>query len=425
MTYAQARKILESRQEARVELGLERVSRHLSRLGHPERAWASIHVAGTNGKGSVCAMLDRVLREADLKTGLFTSPHIRDVRERIRVDGRPIPRAAFARLMGRARAAERGEKLSYFELLTSVAFQYFAARGVDVAVLETGLGGRLDATNVVERPLACVITSVDIDHTGYLGRTIRLIAGEKAGIIKSGTPVFCPNLPEEAMAVVRRKARSLGAPLRVVRPWRSLNTDWNHNNQVVGFRGRNYRLSLLGGRQPQNAALAHAAVKTALNRGREGKLERAFRAGLRNVSVPGRFEVRRVGRRTVVVDGAHNQEAIGHLRETLDRWSWSKSPIRVIIGVLRDKDARAMLRAFGRGLQDVVAVTPPGPRALPAADLAGLIRHEAPGARVRAASDVSTALREWLMEPKAPQLAVVCGSFLLVGPALSVLGNDD
>lgn len=421
MNFAGALKALDRRQESRIELGLRRVTRHLSLLGNPHRDFPAIHVAGTNGKGSVCAMLERVLRSAGLRTGLYTSPHLDDVRERIRIDGRPIPRRTFARHMSRALEAEGSERLTYFELLTSAAFQCFSADRVDVAILETGLGGRLDATNVLPHPLACVITSIGIDHTAFLGNTLKKIAEEKAGIIKAGTPVICPALADEAMAVVRRRARSLGSPLHVVRAWRSLATN-SRTRRIVGPRGIRYELSLLGGRQPQNAALAYAALRQAAGSARIKNLDKAFSDGLKRVACPGRFDVIRCGRRVAIVDGAHNPEAIRSLRRSLA--GIGRQPTRFIIGVLKDKDASAMLRALGPGLTDVVAVTPPSGRALPAARLVPLIRSASPGAAVTESSTVSRALKDWLADPKAPSRAVVCGSFYLVGPALKALGRD-
>ena len=183
--YEKALAALNGRQETRIHLGLGRVRRLLAALGGPQEAYPSVHVAGTNGKGSVCAMLDSVLREAGLRVGLYTSPHLHDVRERIRVGGRPIGPAAFAKAMRRVLAAET-EPLTYFEMLTATAFVHFRAAGVDVAVLETGLGGRLDATNVVLRPLACLIPAVDFDHMDWLGDSLASIAREKAGILKAG-----------------------------------------------------------------------------------------------------------------------------------------------------------------------------------------------------------------------------------------------
>ncbi|MDD5305276.1 MAG: Mur ligase family protein, partial [Elusimicrobia bacterium] len=182
MIFAEALAVLEERQETKIVLGLGRVRAHLARLGDPHLAVPAIHVAGTNGKGSTCAILSAVLSAAGYSTGLFISPHLLSVRERISVDGREISESEFSRFMARALAADKKKELTYFELLTSIAFQHFADKKCAVMVLETGLGGRLDATNVIPRPLAAIVTSIDYDHQAYLGETLKAIAREKAGI---------------------------------------------------------------------------------------------------------------------------------------------------------------------------------------------------------------------------------------------------
>ena len=399
MTYAAALRVLARRQESRILLGLCRIRRVLGRLGGPHEGLPAIHVAGTNGKGSTCAILESVLRAAGARTGLYLSPHLSSVRERIQVSGRMIPEREFARLLGRVLAAEHRGRLTYFELLTCVAFLHFRERKADAVVLETGLGGRLDATNVVPRPLACVITSIGFDHTQWLGTTLSAIAGEKAGIIKRGVPVFCPALPRPALEVVVRRARALGAPLRVVRPL--------GRRAIAG-------LPLLGCRQGVNAALA----KAVLERVRPSSL-RAWRRGLASVRLRGRCEIVRRGGRTALVDGAHNPEAAEALARTwrglrLGRARW-------IMGIMKDKDRAGVVGLLAPLIADAVAVAPRNPRALPAAELARELRRQAPAAAVRTAAGTGAALRGWLRDPSAPKTAVVCGSFYLAAEALKTL----
>ena len=419
MTFARALAALEARQEAKIKLGLGRFTAHLRRLGDPHKGLRFIHVAGTNGKGSVCAMLESVLRGAGYKTGLYISPHLRDVRERIGLSGRPIPAKAFAALMQRALKSDPKSELTYFELLTSVAFQFFALSRAEAVVLETGLGGRLDATNVVD-PMVSVITSIDFDHMAFLGSTIRKIAAEKAGIIKRGRPVVCPRLRPEAMPVIAAKARALGAPLRVVKPWTRVSADWRFNCQrLKDEHGRRFDLGLLGGRQPANAAVARAALQAAapllaVN-------DAAVRRGLAKVSWPGRFEVRRLGSKTLILDGAHNVEAMTALRETLDASPWRRGRILYILGMLKDKDVAGALRALGGSLDEVVTVRPESPRALDPVDLAGEVRARAKGAHVTVERDVQTALKAWRYSAEGAPVAVVCGSFYLVGAAREAL----
>jgi len=420
MTYPQALRVLAARQEGRIRLGLSRLRRSLRRLGSPHEALPCLHVAGTNGKGSTCAILESVLRAAGYRTGLYLSPHLRCVRERIRVRGRPVPEADFARLLGRAAAADPEGELTYFELLTIVAFLHFRELDAEAVVLETGLGGRLDATNAVQRPLACVITSIAFDHTQWLGRTLSCIAGEKAGIIKPGVPVFCPSLPPEAMRVVAGRAAAQRAPLTVVRrPWRTVSVRWRDNRQTLSDGRRRYEIHLLGARQGRNAALARAALEGV--RGSLPVTEAAWRRGLARVRLPGRCEVLRADGRTAIVDGAHNPEAMSQLALTLAASPWGRERVRWILGMMRDKDRAGIVARIAPRLQDAVAVSLPGFRALAAGELGRELRRQAPAALVRETEDPAAALRAWLADPAAPRTAVVCGSFYLAGAALAAL----
>jgi dihydrofolate synthase/folylpolyglutamate synthase len=400
MTYAQALAALDRRQETRIRLGLGRLRRVLARLGDPQEAYPSWHVAGTNGKGSTCAILDSALREAGLRVGLYTSPHLVDVRERIKVNGVSISPGAFARHLARVIKAD----LSYFELLTAVAFLHFRERKVSAAVLETGLGGRLDATNVIKNPRSTLITSIDYDHMDWLGGTLSKIAAEKAGILKKNSPAFCPPLPSAALSVIKRTAKRVGAPLTIVRPLSSGSVDWKRGRQRLGP----YTLSLLGERQGRNVALARAALSMP---------EPVFKRALAKVRWPGRFEVRRLaGGRTLILDGAHNPEAMDSLVRTLRRSPWGKGRLRWILGLLRDKDAKAIVARARPLLRDVVAVRPPSPRALEPLALARLV-----GGKVSVEPSAAAALSSWRRDPKAPKTAVVAGSFYLVGQAKEAL----
>lgn len=416
MTYRRALAALEARQEAKIVLGLGRLKRVLARLGDPQESFQSLHVAGTNGKGSTCAILASVLSASGRRTGLYVSPHLVDVRERISVGGRAISRPAFSRSLARALKADKEGSLTYFELLTAAAFLHFRERRVEVAVLETGLGGRLDATNVVRRPLAAVISSIGYDHMNFLGETLPLIAGEKAGIIKSGRPVVCSALKPGALAVVRRRAAALRSPLTVVRrPWPCAGVDWRRGRQTLTKGSARLTLPLLGRRQGLNAALAQAALAAAgLDVG-----PKAWKRGLAAVRWPGRFEVRRVGSRTLILDGAHNPEAMAHLVATLKVSPWRRSRLRWIMGVLRDKDAAALLAEAAPFLKDVVTVRPPSPRALDPVELARLVQERAPRARVSVEPDAGAALREW--RRRGPRVAVMAGSFYLVGRVSELL----
>jgi dihydrofolate synthase/folylpolyglutamate synthase len=427
MNFKQALAQLEARQESKIKPGLERIRRHLLRLGSPEKNLRVIHIAGTNGKGSVCAILESVLRAAGYRTGFYLSPHLFNIRERVRVQGRWISEKDFALYFSRALKADSERVLSYFELMTSVAFQYFAAEGVDVAVLETGLGGRFDATNVIQRPLASVITSIDYDHMQWLGKTLSSIAFEKAGIIKEGCPVLCPGLHKDALRGISSRARVVKAPLTVVRrPLRVKTVQWKKNRQqLIDGDGKIMNLGLLGERQPMNAALARAvldAVKAELP-----VTDAAWRRGLEAVAWPGRFHVLNFKRGIAIVDGAHNPQAARALARTLKASPWSKTRCLWIIGMMKDKDAAAILKPLAPFLSSVVTVAPPSPRALSAMALAREVRRAAPKAHVIVEHDWREALESWLLgkTPQghpAVQNAVICGSFYLAGRALAVLG---
>lgn len=413
MIFAEALAVLEERQETKIVLGLGRVRAHLAELGDPHLAVPAIHVAGTNGKGSTCAILSSVLTAAGYSTGLFISPHLLSVRERISVDGRDISEAEFSRMMARALAVDKKKSLTYFELLTSIAFQYFAEKKCAVAVLETGLGGRLDATNVVPAPLAAIVTSIDYDHQAFLGDTLTAIAREKTGIFKAGRPAVRPDL------AVLRRAPLRGRPVIVREPWKGIRVDWARGRQILRApSGKSYALSLLGSRQGWNTALAQAAVDAS------GLVvpHDAWKRGLEKIIWRGRFETIKMGKKTLIVDGAHNPEAARALAETWRSSPLSGKPARWIMGVMKDKDVKGLLAPLAPFLKDVVVVRPPSPRSLDPLDFAAHLRRAAPKARITVERDPATAIRAWKNDARAPGVAVCAGSLYLAGAALKVIG---
>ncbi len=409
MTYAAALALLDARLETKIVLGLGRVRAHLASLGDPQLSVPAFHVAGTNGKGSTCAMLASVLTAAGYRTGLYTSPHLGSVRERITIDGRMITETEFAKGIARALAADKKKSLTYFELLTSVAFQHFAARKCGVMVLETGLGGRLDATNVVPAPLAAIVTSIDLDHQAYLGSTLAEIARQKTGIFKAGRPAVRPDLP------VLRRASLRGRPVVVRRPWRTVSVDWARGRQTLRApSGRAYTLSLLGARQGANVALARAAIDAS----GLAVSESAWAKGLARVAWRGRFEAMRLGRKILIIDGGHNPEAARALAATWKASPFASKPARWILGIMKDKDTAGVLKPLAPFLRDVVVVRPPSPRALDPLELAGFVRRAAPKAHVTVERDAATAIAAWRRDKKAPAVAVCAGSLYLAGAAL-------
>ena len=353
-----------------VSFGIDRMNAWVTVLGHPERATPALHIAGTNGKGSVAAMLAAILRAAGRRTGLFTSPHLVRLGERVQVDGVSLSEAEIiayvAELAPMATALELeqpGEGPSFFEFMTAMAFLQFARRKCDAAVIEVGLGGRLDATNVL-MPEVCVITSISLDHCELLGFTLAKIAGEKAGIIKPGVPVVMGRLPPEAEAVVRSVAARLGAPLRSVRE--------EFGDELAGYP----RAALEGDYQRWNAATATltarvVAEKFALN-------ETHIAAGLANVSWPGRWQRARLADgRLIVLDASHNPEGAEVLDGLLGKLvvETGRAPV-VITGVLGLARARPLLDAVGRHARAIYLARPQQARASSFDELEALVPAE-------------------------------------------------
>lgn len=346
MNYQQCLKYLEYIQNLGIKFGLDNVQTVLSSFHNPHQKYTSVSVAGTNGKGSVCAMLAKVLSLHDLQVGLFTSPHLVRVEERIRVGFRPIPVKSFCRNLTALR--ERIEKLiaskkllappTYFELLTCLAFLYFEEKEVDIAVLEVGMGGRFDATNVV-KPAVSVITTISGEHQKYLGESLSQIAFEKAGIIKPGVPVICGVEEDEAYATIKKRAEELQAPFHGVfsRKDRFLVTKKAQNHSFV-YRsdGKEYVFSpfLRGEHQGRNAAVVIVASEQLSEDWR--RLEkRKILEGIKKVKWPGRLEV--LSRRPLIIlDGAHNVEGAQALKKYIQ--DFCPSPLILIFAIMRDKE---------------------------------------------------------------------------------------
>ncbi len=342
----EALRFLESLSPSTIRLGLERVQAVLAQLGHPERRYPALHVAGTNGKGSTCAFAASALRAAGHRVGLYTSPHLVRVNERIRVGGVEISDELFGRriLEVLERHPDAATSLTYFEFGTVVAFWHFAQEAVDVTVLEVGLGGRLDATSACQ-PLVTAITPVSFDHMEYLGHTLGEIAGEKAGILKPGVPVVVSRQEPEALAAIERRAGEVGAPVLlegrdfslVARPEGGL------AYEGPGLSLEGLTLGLRGPHQLQNAAVALAAVHLLSSRGVPVSPE-ALRTGLAQARWPGRLE-ELGGSPPVLLDGAHNPAGVEVLLAGL-RSLYPGRRIHCVFGVVADKDRGPMLRAL-------------------------------------------------------------------------------
>ncbi|MBI2369911.1 MAG: bifunctional folylpolyglutamate synthase/dihydrofolate synthase [Deltaproteobacteria bacterium] len=416
MSYRDTLAYLYGLQRFGIKLGLHNIARLLEALDNPHRALTVLHIGGTNGKGSTAAMAGAILRAAGLHVGLYTSPHLTAFTERIQVDHRPIPEAQAVALADAVRAAaEREEALrpTFFEFTTAMALVHFARERVDVAVLEVGLGGRLDATNVV-RPAAAIITNVGLDHLQYLGKTVEEIAREKAGIIKPGVPVLTGARPHQGLEVIEETCAERGAPLSVLgdaiaaEPAGSGRFHYRSRSWTL----RDLELNLRGRHQVWNAALAVAGVECLAQEGLPVS-DAAVRQGLREVIWPGRLEVLRQ-RPTVLLDGAHNPDGAEALRCSL-REEFRYHRLLLVIGILEDKDIPGILGVLAP-LSDELWLC--RARAARAADLELLREHAAPLARrLTCCPTVPDALRQALARAGPADLICVTGSLYVVGEA--------
>lgn len=405
-----------------IRWGLDRTERMLADAGDPQRAYPVIHVGGTNGKGTVCAVAESVLRAAGLRTGLYTSPHLTSFRERVRIDGAPIAEAALLDSANRLWPSIEREAPSFFEATTAIAFDAFARAGVDVAVVEVGLGGRLDSTNVVV-PEVAVVTHVTVDHVDFLGSDPAGIAREKAGIAKPGVPFLTAEPDDALFGVMADEAAKAGAAIQ-----RMIDRPEIVEHAVAGtrFRARTMwgevdaRLPLAGVHQATNALLALRALELTSLRGRI-TLE-ATRRGIAGTRWPGRFQVERVGAATWIFDVAHNPAAIERLVATL-RDVRPARPLTVLLGVMGDKDWAAMLRELGAVADRLVLTRPAHAPAGRAWDPAAAADYgAAAGLDVRLVEDLPRAVHELRANERGA--VVVTGSFHTVGEALEALGID-
>ncbi len=354
--------------------GLDRIIKLCSLMGNPERGQKFIHVAGTNGKGSFCAMTESILREAGYKTGLFTSPYVVDFNERIRVNGENIPDDALGEVTAYVKsfADTMDDVPTEFELLSAIAFEYFKREECDYVVLETGMGGRLDSTNIIENPVLSVITGIALDHTSFLGSTVEEIAAEKAGIIKKGTPVLIGAMDSGAENVIRRRAEELGCSAECVDYSKIGETFVSLEGNGLVYDGVKYPLGLLGEYQIKNAAASLSAVKILCEQGIVIPGEAVTR-GLEKVKWPARFEL--LSKDPVVIyDGAHNPQGIDAAVKGIRRF-FGDGKVVLVVGVMADKDHSYMTGVISTLNCSVHTVRPDNPRAMDSVLLAEEFRN--------------------------------------------------
>ena len=402
--------------------GLERMKRFLKLCGMPQEAFKAIHIAGTNGKGSTAKILSQLLASAGYTTGLYISPHILDLTERIQLNSTPISRAQLDVLV--VKYSKLGDHcgLTFFEFMTGLAFIYFASKKVDIAVLETGLGGRFDATNTISKPLACIITDIDLDHKAILGNTLKQIAFEKAGIIKPGCPLVSGAENEIAASVIVSEANRKNTKLYRINTdfdFQHLRTDWTGGIQLFKYNGiaafKKLRLSMIGQQQLKNCSLALAACELIKDKGFNVFTGKSIET-LINVYWPGRFDIIRKGKRTYIIDGAHNPAALSRFSASWRSSPWSKTKPDIIFGMLKDKDYRQAAEIVS-GIAGRVTVCPvDSPRNASPKLLVKSFTKYIPQKNI----SVAVSLQEALSNNNG-KITLILGSLYLAGNALKIL----
>ena len=428
MTYEETLAKIDTYQRFSRRPGLERMAALLSVLGNPQEKLKFVHVAGTNGKGTVCTLISSVLTAAGYKTGLYLSPHVCDFCERIQLCGKLIPRLEFENAAERVffaadKLGQNGIKVNFFEVVTAIAMMWFAEKQCDVVVLEVGLGGRFDATNVIKTPLVSVIVSISLDHTEVLGNTVAEIAGEKCGIIKRGCPVVCsPEEPPEALEVIRAEAGKCESHLTEA----SLHNIKILNSNLAGTEllyGKNkLNLPFIGAHQIRNAATALAVLNILKGMGWNIS-SAALRNGFTAARLPARLEV--LSREPpVLIDGAHNPGGTAALASAL-RYYLHGRKIFAIMGMMADKDTKSAVENLSAIFTKVFAAAPPSPRAMDAEAFASLWRQA--GTPAQAAENGRKALQMAFSELGENDAIVICGSLYLAGelrgPAIEIIKN--
>jgi dihydrofolate synthase/folylpolyglutamate synthase len=397
-----------------IKPGLERISRLLSELGNPHRTIRTVSIAGTNGKGSTAAFLSSILSSAGYRVGLFTSPHLISFTERIQINGSEIPEDDVIRLSATVMAVAPPQT-TFFEIVTAIAIQYFSEQSVDLVIMETGMGGRFDSTNITE-PLISIITPISLDHCEYLGNSISAIAREKAGIIRPGRPVVCAGQEDAAMNVIEEHAAAGASPLYLA--GREFTAIWR--DRVLDFWGVRESMTgllpgLLGRHQAENASCAICAAELLADYGIVANPD-SCRLGVSRATWPGRMELFK-GTPSIILDGAHNPGGSRVLASSLP--DIPHNSINVVFGVMKDKDVTSILEPLIPLASKLFAVSPSLDRAMPADELASIIRSM--GSSCTVAGGVEDGVRMALADSSSDDLVLVCGSLFTVGEARGFL----
>lgn len=405
MNYTEALEYIHSISWTFCKPGLERIEKLCEALGNPQKKLKFVHVAGTNGKGSFCSMLSSILVSEGYKVGLYTSPYIKVFNERMRVNGENIPDQRLADLTERVKpiADAMTDRPTEFELITAIAFLYFAEEECDVVVLEAGMGGRLDSTNIIDSSLLSVITGISLDHTAFLGDTVEKIAAEKAGIIKDGIPVLFGGEDESAAAVIQSKANEKKSKLYRPDYGRIENLKSTLSGTSFEYKGDKVELNLLGLYQPRNASLVLEAVEL-LRKSGMNISEASVGEGFENARWPARFEI--INHLPLMIfDGAHNPEGIASAVESIKYYFGSEKVI-VVSGVLRDKDYNYIAKRLSEIASAAYTITPDNPRALSGEEFASLLSGL--GIEARNNESIGKALTRARERSSATGEAIVC-----------------
>jgi len=405
-----------------IKPGLETIRHLLEKLGSPENKFKSVHIAGTNGKGSTASSLASILSASGIKTGLFTSPHLIRFNERISINGEHISDSEVVEFYEKVKQADTGERpATFFEYASAMAFCFFAENGVEYAVIETGMGGRLDATNTIT-PCASIITTISMDHESFLGNTIKSIASDKSGIIKTGVPVITGVRNHEALKIIENEANGSNSCLL------KIDTDFSliqgsdssyfykdNNNDLIG----NIEIGLNGDHQIDNTALCIAACKTLKD---QRITKNSIRNGLKLVSWPGRLEY--ISKSPLIIlDGAHNPEATEKLCDYL-KTVHKDQPVLFIIGMMKDKDHTQSLKPIAEMNPKIIVTESKSPRAEKAGELGSFLKKSF-GITSNVIPDLPEAIKKGLSTKKAEEIICITGSLYIVGEAKAFFNNTD
>ncbi len=424
MNYTQAVDYIETIPGFTRKHPLEHTKELLARLGDPQESFQVIHVAGTNGKGSVCAYLDSMLRQGGYRVGLFTSPHLVRINERFQVNGKEVSDETFLEAFLRVKqvieeaGAEGVEHPSYFETLFLMGMEIFRREGIEYLVMETGLGGRLDATNAVKRPLACILTSISMDHMEYLGNTLEEIAAEKAGIIKPGVPVICDGHVRKTTEVIKRKAREEESPFYALTAEQYRLIRQGRDGISFTFQGIPLEIPYIARYQMMNASLAFYTMQ--ILRPVHGIDDEKLQEGIRKVKWPGRMEMILPG---VIVDGAHNADGVARFVETVEDFR-KENRIVLLFSAVADKQYEEMIRLVCEKIRPQAVVTTQigGTREIPAEKLAE--RFLCQGVPCVRANPVPGQALQEALELKEDGMVFCVGSLYLIGEIKASLREE-